>query len=185
MSIPYGYVYRITNKINGKTYVGQRKLSLDKQWRQYMGSGVAVKAAIAKYGIDSFVKEFLSYADSYDELNKKEIDLITKERKTGKAEYNLHIGSPVPQNSGGFKNLTPEEKEEIYKKLAAKNKARYRSMYEEIIYPYKESIDYLLYSCGPHWLQCGPQLFFLKTSCSRVYAFSPVQKIINTCDEVN
>lgn len=140
MSIPYGYVYRIRNKINGKTYVGQRKLSLDKKWRQYMGSGVAIKASIVKYGIDNFTKELLAYAASYDELNKIEVDLIRKERHDGKAQYNLHIGSPVPQNSGGFKNLTPEELEVRYADLAQKNRERHRHKYEETIETLMEDI---------------------------------------------
>lgn len=105
-----------------------------------MGSGVAVKAAIAKYGIDSFIKEFLTYASSYDELNKLEVDLITKERKTGKAEYNLHIGSPVPKDARACKNMSAEEKEAMYKNLAEKTKERNRLKYEGVINIHKESI---------------------------------------------
>lgn len=143
MNIPYGYIYRIRNKINGKTYVGQRKLSLDKRWRQYMGSGVAVKAAIAKHGPDAFVKELLAYAFSYEELNKIEVKLILQERNSGKAQYNLHLGSPVPQNSGGFKNLTPEESKAVYADLGGKTKIRHRRKYEETVNPLREDITSL------------------------------------------
>lgn len=134
MNIPYGYVYRIRNKINGKTYVGQRKLSLDKRWRQYMGSGVAVKAAIAKYGVDSFTKELVAYASAYDELNKIEVKLILEERAAGKAECNLHIGSPVPYDpTQPFKNLTPEEKKAVFASIAEQTRERARLRYEEAV----------------------------------------------------
>lgn len=50
----YGYVYKITNLINGKTYVGQRKIVRDKTWEDYYGSGKLIKQAITKYGKENF-----------------------------------------------------------------------------------------------------------------------------------
>lgn len=40
----YGYIYEITNLINGKTYIGQRKMTSDegKVWDDYLGSGKAI-----------------------------------------------------------------------------------------------------------------------------------------------
>lgn len=75
-NIPIGYIYLITNKINNKTYVGQRKLSKDKSWRSYMGSGVAIKLAISKYGKNNFTKSLLQYAYSQNDLNNLEIEYI-------------------------------------------------------------------------------------------------------------
>lgn len=147
MSIPYGYVYRIRNKINGKTYVGQRKLSRDRKWRQYMGSGIAIKTAIAKYGVDFFTKELLSYAASYDELNKAEVEAIRAEKDKGKAQYNHHPGS---LGSPEFSSFTDEEKQEFFSRVASQNKARYHKIYQETIHPHREAIIslYLLYkSC--------------------------------------
>ena len=140
MNIPYGYVYRIRNKINGKTYIGQRKLSLDRRWRQYMGSGVSVKAAITKYGVDSFAKELVAYALTYDALNKLEVELILKERAVGHAEYNLHIGSPVPIGIDPFRSFTPEEKIAMFKGIVKQTKERYRKQYEEAIRGQEEII---------------------------------------------
>lgn len=86
---PYGYVYKITNNINGKTYIGQRKLSLDKSWRQYMGSGVLLRQAIDKYSSENFTKTFVKYANSPEELNKLEISYINSQKEINKAEYNI------------------------------------------------------------------------------------------------
>lgn len=88
--IPYGYVYEITNKINGKTYVGCRKLSLDRYWRQYMGSGIAIISSINKYGKDNFVKSLLGYAYSIDSLFEMEMIYINDRKSRGQgAEYNI------------------------------------------------------------------------------------------------
>lgn len=85
----YGYIYEIENLLNGKTYIGQRKLSNDTHWFSYMGSGQAVKAAIEKYGIDNFEKRLIAISENPDELTKIEDGLIVQAWLQGKAQYNL------------------------------------------------------------------------------------------------
>ena len=68
------YIYEITNKINGKTYIGQRKCPINKipeTDTKYMGSGLILKQAIEKYGIENFTKEILAIC--YD---KRIIDVL-------------------------------------------------------------------------------------------------------------
>lgn len=66
------YIYRITNLINGKTYIGQHKY--EDLYDSYMGKGKHLLAAQKKYGIKNFKKDILvfniskrEYADSLEE----------------------------------------------------------------------------------------------------------------------
>ena len=85
------YIYRITNKINGKTYIGQHKYkSLNDN---YMGSGKLIRRAQKKYSIENFEKEILysriQYKATADDMERF---AIAKERALGKAEYNITDG---------------------------------------------------------------------------------------------
>lgn len=86
--IPYGYVYRITNKVNGKTYIGRHKLK-NESWRAYLGSGSALKNAQRKYGIKNFVKELICYCTTSEELNASERLCISEEIELGRSQYNI------------------------------------------------------------------------------------------------
>lgn len=61
---PVGYVYQITNNINGKTYIGSHSGNNPK----YMGSGVALKLAYKKYGQENFSKEIIMHTEHIHEL---------------------------------------------------------------------------------------------------------------------
>lgn len=75
----YGYIYRTTNLVNGKSYVGKHRIGRTENWLAYLGSGTALSRAVRKYGQSSFKKELLSYADSLEDLNALEIELINHE----------------------------------------------------------------------------------------------------------
>ena len=53
---PTGFVYKWTNKVNNKWYIGSHKGLTDDG---YIGSGVGLIHAIEKWGIDNFVREIL------------------------------------------------------------------------------------------------------------------------------
>lgn len=69
---PYGFIYITTNLKNGKRYLGQKKFC--GKWQDYIGSGVALKNAVKKYGKENFVKHIIDIAYSLEELNQKEYD---------------------------------------------------------------------------------------------------------------
>lgn len=113
------YIYRITNKINGKTYIGQHKYK--KLNDDYMGSGKFLWRAYRKYGFENFEKEILYSRIQYKEtVDAMERFAIAKERSIGKAEYNIADGG-----QGG--NLG----EEVNKKLRGKNNPFYGKHHSE------------------------------------------------------
>lgn len=120
----YGYVYKITNLINGKTYVGQRKIVRDKSWEDYYGSGKLIQQAISKYGKENFSKELVSYADSQDELSELENEAITMFKSKGACEYNLVIYTPSPDN---WQKLPPDRIKLWKEELSKVQKARMSS----------------------------------------------------------
>ena len=111
------YIYRITNLINGKTYIGQHQYKDLND--SYMGSGKLLRAAQAKYGIENFKKEILVF-----NISKKEhIDLLEKtfiaaeREKVGKENcYNISDGG-----EGG--NLG----EEVCQRISNTCKGKHRS----------------------------------------------------------
>ena len=72
----YGFIYITTNLVNGKKYLGQRKYS--KGWESHLGSGVAFKKALKKYGKENFKREIIIEAETAEELNQFEKELSIK-----------------------------------------------------------------------------------------------------------
>ena len=73
----YYYTYQTKNLINGKTYIGiHTTKNLDDG---YMGSGLNLRRAIKKYGLDNFVKTILSFFDTMEEMVEEEKFLVNEE----------------------------------------------------------------------------------------------------------
>jgi len=86
-------VYKITNIENMKTYIGVHKT--DNPNDSYMGSGIAIRNAIKKYGKDSFTKEILFVTDVKEDAYRKEFELT--EDYNSSSNYNMKQGG-----IGGF-----------------------------------------------------------------------------------
>jgi group I intron endonuclease len=82
-------IYKTTNLVNGKIYIGQDSNDNPK----YLGSGKILALAIKKYGTDNFKKEILERCISKEQLNVMEIYWIHKlDSMNSNVGYNISIG---------------------------------------------------------------------------------------------
>lgn len=67
-------IYKITNKTNGKIYIGQTVGKLETRWKRHVRSkdDSIFHRAIRKHGAESFTVEKIDIACSIEELNEKE-----------------------------------------------------------------------------------------------------------------
>ena len=84
-------VYKITNKINSKFYIGMHQTK--KLDDGYMGSGKRLKLAFEKYGIENFSKKIIFIFDNEVDMRNKEKELVVISEES----YNLCDGG-----KGGF-----------------------------------------------------------------------------------
>jgi len=61
-------IYKTTNGINGKIYIGQDS----KNNPEYLGSGTGFKEALLEFGKDNFTKEIIDHRSDRKELNLRE-----------------------------------------------------------------------------------------------------------------
>ena len=85
-------VYKITNKKNGKIYVGQTINDLEFRFNQHCRKGCYLYEAIKKYGVENFDKEIIDSAITREELDKKETYWIKKLNSIYPNGYNLTYG---------------------------------------------------------------------------------------------
>ena len=82
-----GFVYQITNTVNGRMYIGKklarfkksrkplkgrvnkRRYTVDSDWKEYFGSSDELNADIKKFGKSKFKREILFYCKSKAELS--------------------------------------------------------------------------------------------------------------------
>lgn len=92
-----GFIYKITNDINDKIYIGQTTQTIEQRWKQHQYSAKYYKYelynAINKYGIEHFKIEIVEECDN-SELNTKEIYWIKKYNSYEKG-YNMTLGGEV------------------------------------------------------------------------------------------
>jgi group I intron endonuclease len=109
-------IYKTTNLINNKIYVGQDS----KNDPSYLGSGKIIKDAIKKYGESNFIKEILEECTTKEELDEREIYWINKLNSiNSEIGYNLALGGNSP-----MKNRRHTDKTKIKLSLLWKGKKR-------------------------------------------------------------
>jgi hypothetical protein len=91
MSISIYYtVYRVTNKVNGRYYIGKHTTTDPND--KYMGTGTVITRAIQTYGVDAFEKQVLYFCDSEQHAFEVEAQLVTETVINDPLCYNLRAG---------------------------------------------------------------------------------------------
>ncbi len=113
-------IYRITNKNNGKSYIGKTGTNFGDRWdchRAQLNGGYHdnphLQRAWNKYGADAFEFAIVQVVDDISQLAELEMKYIAEYRAVGKS-YNLHDGGDGGYNLG--KHLSDETKRLIGEK---------------------------------------------------------------------
>lgn len=99
------FIYKITNNISGKSYVGQTKQRPNQRFCRHISDSrknykkQAIHLAIAKYGIENFTFEVIDGANSETELNYKEVHYIHKFNSLYPNGYNLKLHNQPHTNT--------------------------------------------------------------------------------------
>ena len=124
-----GKIYKITNLINGKIYIGQTIRSLEQIWKSHIYTALnsindsPLYNSIKLRGIENFKIEQIDSATTYSELNQKEYSWIIEENCLAPNGYNLRAG-------GDGKGISEETRQKmrrlkIGRTTHNKNKRRY------------------------------------------------------------
>lgn len=125
----YGFIYITTNNINGKKYIGQKKYYGN--YETYIGSGIALKNAINKYGKENFTREIIENCKTKEELDSREKFWIEYYNATESEDfYNITSGGDGGFGSGKNspwygKHLSDETKEKLSKIKSGENNPFY------------------------------------------------------------
>ena len=107
----FGFVYLITNKSNGRKYIGRkyfwsfrkpkgktRKVKQESDWKKYYGSCPELKEDIKKYGKENFDREIISLHKTLGKVNYEETrqlfmnNVLIESLDTGEpAYYNSNV----------------------------------------------------------------------------------------------
>jgi hypothetical protein len=122
------YIYKVTNEINDKVYIGLSTVKSKYNRKNYYGSGLLIKKALKKYGKENFRKEILFESDNIEELKEMEIQLIRESNELGEDSYNIAEGG---QTGHWTHYKTEEELQDIRERQALS----LREWYEENDHP--------------------------------------------------
>ena len=108
------YIYKLTNLINNKIYIGQTN-NIERRMKEHMydkRKNKPIHSAIEKYGVENFSLQILYYGEDYNKEEKKWIEFYKSNNKEN--GYNIQSGG---EDSSGENNpmskITQEQANEI------------------------------------------------------------------------
>lgn len=91
-----GFIYKITNKINGKCYIGKTEKSVEQRFKEHISDSKKERCknrplyrAMDKYGVENFILELVEICDNTEE---REIYWIEFYKSYGASGYNATKG---------------------------------------------------------------------------------------------
>jgi hypothetical protein len=118
-----GIIYKVTNRINGKSYIGQTVKPLSERISEHVCHALLKKDntyfhnAIRKYGKENFEWKIIVECSSLEKLNTVEIEMI-KKHDTFESGYNLNLGGG---SNIGFKHTEEAKKRISESRMGEKN----------------------------------------------------------------
>lgn len=103
-------IYKVSNLINGKVYIGQTKRSLEARWKQHCHdvkskhSSFNLQKAIKEFGAENFFIEQIDSAESKEEAKEKEVYWIKFYNAIGNG-YNTSPGGKAGGNRKMVKSV--------------------------------------------------------------------------------
>lgn len=118
------FIYKITNIVNNKVYIGQTIRPVEKRFQRHINDSLNnvidthFSRAIRKYGKDNFEIEIIDAAESQDELNLKEQYWIRYYNSID-TQYGYNETDALYKRGGNtYQSKTEQEKEIIRDKLS-------------------------------------------------------------------
>ena len=115
LKLNYGVIYKITNTVNGKIYIGQTIKTIEERWKQhiYKKGCVYLHNAIIKYGVDKFKIDIIENVP-IENLDEREVYWIHKYNSTDKEiGYNILLGGKLGRM--GKSKLNNEQIQQLIK----------------------------------------------------------------------
>lgn len=117
-------IYKITNTVTGRLYVGQTEITLNKRFIQHKGKSKTgheyLYKSMRKHGCEVFTIELLESLNSPDVMDEREIYWIAKLGTLIPNGYNMTLGG-----GGGDMSASPRFQEAMKKMHAAKPRSFY------------------------------------------------------------
>jgi group I intron endonuclease len=119
------FIYKMTNLINGKRYIGQTTGTLKRRLLTHKYGKTRVGNAVRKYGPENFKIELVCKAVDQSELNAREISTIRLFKTLLPNGYNVALGGNRSKRiASPMKGKKHSEATKLKMSLAAKNKPK-------------------------------------------------------------